>query len=224
MARTQFEQSSQHADSLFLVQLNNARQLNDSLINQISSLQKITRNQLAITSSQLDVMQKSLKEQIISDRPKISVIGNAISDTGLVIDNLFSPEITTTLQNNGRRVADSLQFIPFIVDGTISNMRTTDEKLFKQPFLEPNNNASIKYKPHFPLSSKNEFYYCFQLIYYDKQIPKEIVQSYFYKYYKSRGEADFKGCTQSEVQNLRNFINTNLAKIGINKLRQDSFQ
>ena len=70
-ADKQFKLNSRSSDSLFNVQLRYSKQLNDSLISQISELQEITSKQLIITDEQLKISKETLNDQIYSGRPKI---------------------------------------------------------------------------------------------------------------------------------------------------------
>jgi len=53
-ANDQFNRSIQHSDSIFSIQLENERILNDSLTSEIKKLQKITNTQLVITENQMN--------------------------------------------------------------------------------------------------------------------------------------------------------------------------
>lgn len=222
-ARRQFEKSSQRADSLFAIQLDNARQLNDSLINEISGLQKITASQLKITNRQLEIMQQSLKEQIYSGRPQIVVLSDALGDTNLSVNSMFSPTIKTELRNVGKRYANNVRFRPFIVDLAFSYIKVYQEEPLADSFIEPNGSHTTIYKPKFPLADKNEFYYCYEIAYDDAETHSEFVQSYFAKYYKSRGESRFYQCAQSEIVKLKEFINLLLQKNGAPLLKGNYF-
>ncbi len=219
----QFEKSSKSADSLFIVQLNATKQLNQNLINEISKLQKITGNQLNITDRQLEIMRQSLKEQILSERPKLAVVESSISDTNLVITDLFSPIISTGIHNIGKRYADSLRFRPFIIDPEMMNVKDFTKDFMAHPFLEPSGVMTLSLLPKLPPKFKSEFYFCFEISYYDASTHLIFVQSYFYKYYKSRGDHKLYKCSNAEIIKLRYLINRYLESKGDILLKEDFF-
>lgn len=90
-ADKQFQENSHSSDSLFNIQLDFSKKLNDSLINQIGLLQKLTNNQISITDRQLKVWEKIAKEEY-DRRPKLSIQKGMFGDydsTQYILDGLF---------------------------------------------------------------------------------------------------------------------------------------
>jgi hypothetical protein len=200
------------SDSLFNVQLHYSKALNDSLIFQISKLHETTSKQLAITDEQLKISSETLREQLYSGRPKIVVVEITISDTGVVIDGMFSPIIRTQYGNQGARHADSLEFRPFIVFKDLSGFRAGIIP-HESAFLEPGASRKSEFKPRIAMESRDDFFYCFEILYYDAILDKKSSQAYYWHYYKSRGTFQFLSCSDETKRQINEVINQRLRSL-----------
>jgi hypothetical protein len=213
-SNSQFEQNMQSSDSLFNYQLKYSKQLNDSLIYQISELQKITNNQLEITDKQLQVSIQTLQEEIYSRRPKIIINSNEIKDTNLIIDGeVFSPVIQTTFSNIGKRPAINFSLRAFVLYSDFSNLRMGDKHF--ENYVEPNIPKRFDFKPKFPVIYREKFYYCFEIKYYDEELKRQFYRAYYYHYYKSRNKYHFNDCDIDEVEKVRQKTNIILRNLNL---------
>jgi hypothetical protein len=199
-ADKQFELNSKSSDSLFNVQLRNSKELNESLINQIKELQNITKSQLDITDEQLGISKKTLNEQIYSGRPKIILVSVEIEDTNNIVAGVYSPKITLTLKNNGKRFALNCFTRHFTIDTNYKSVSSTPINLAENNkiTIESDNSASEYYLPKNSLINKNDFFYVFETNYYDDALRRKFKQTYFDHYYKTRGVIRFYICSNDE--------------------------
>ncbi|MGD8307105.1 MAG: hypothetical protein PVF17_10655 [Ignavibacteria bacterium] len=214
-ANEQFEKNSRSSDSLFNVQLRYSKQLNDSLINQISQLQEITNSQLKITDEQLEVSKETYRNQLYTGRPKIVLLYNFIKDTSFVFNNAFSPVISTKYTNVGNRNAVNLKSRFFVVYPDFSGIRSS--ALFPEMTgnFEPEASSTYEFKPRIPVQYKDEFYYCVEFSYYDNILKKEFYFPYYFHYYKNRNEYNFYDCEDNVKPKIKNTINNILKALDI---------
>ena len=210
-ADIQFKTNSEQSDSLFNIQLMNAKRLNDSLISQIKTLQDVSNNQMKITDEQLKVSRAIYHSQLYADRPQISIQSNEISDTNYVIDGLFSPKIITTYMNVGRRMARNLHFRPFIIYPDFVGYRPDMKKSIKEN-LDPTSGITSDFISHIPVKYKEDFYYCFDISYYDDILDQYFHNTYYYSYHRIRTKLDFYTCTVEIQLKLKSFIDINIIK------------
>lgn len=202
----QFKINSKTADSLFNMQLKHSKELNDSLINQISILQDITNKQLQITDEQLKISTENLQDQIYSGRPKIAVISNKITDTIKTLDYIFKPRIVTVFKNVGKRFANEVSIRTFTVVNNLSNIQANLDK--KESFLfEPDVKKAFQAMPEFHQKYKDDFYYCYDFIYYDKILKQEFSQSYYLRYFNPGDKYHFVYCNIDETEKIKESIN-----------------
>jgi len=211
----QFQQNMISSDSLFNLQLNHSKILNDSLIYQITELQKITNNQLKITENQLRISIQTLQEEIYSGRPKIVIQGISIADTNMVInEKIFSPLIKTQYENIGRRPAIDFVYRTFILYPDFSNARLGEKQ--SKNFVDPGRGSSVlNFTPKIPIAYKDDFYYCIEISYYDKELERKFHQAYYYHYYRSREGYDFFYCELEEANKIRGALNKILKRNNI---------
>ena len=211
-ANKQFEINSQSADSLFNVQINNEKRLNDSLIKQISDLQNITSKQLEFSEKQLNILTSTLDEEKYAGRPKFQIGKTYIQDTVVLDNKIFSPAIMTPYINVGRRFSYKTQFKSFIVYPDFSGIRGG---LIPKNIMTLESNASMinRFKPQIPIQFKDDFYYCFEIVYYDKGLNREFKQTEYYHYFKSRGKNEFNSCNDNDEKKIKNVVNAYLRKI-----------
>jgi hypothetical protein len=208
-ADKQFELNSKSSDSLFNVQLKNSKELNENLIGRIRELQNITKTQLGVNSKQLDISTNALKEQIYSGRPKVIVILDDVEDTTNVNANVYGPKIITVTKNEGSRYALNCSLRPFLL--------LKDFKIYKHGLypkvaynLEPTNPRENSFLPKFPLENKYDFYYVYDINYYDDQLKQTFRHSYYYHYYRMRNVGAFYNCKNNEKEELKKNINDEL--------------
>lgn len=211
-ADEQFQVNSITSDSLFNVQLSYSKKLNDSLILQISTLQKITNSQLQITNEQLKVSKEIYQDQLFSGRPIIVVKDFIISDTSLIQADLFSPKISTIYENVGKRSAIDVVFRPYIVYPDYSDFRASDF-FSKSSIMEPNASHTHQYKPKIDKKYKLDFFYCFEISYYDKILDKRFNQYYYQHYRRDRNEYTFFECNKDDINKLRDYFKITLKSI-----------
>ena len=212
-ANNQFERNSKSADSLFNVQLSYSKQLNDSLINQISKLQEITNNQLKITDEQLKVSKEIYADQLYSGRPKIVLISNTIKDTSFVITDTFSPIITTKYSNVGNRNALNLRIRNFIVYPDFSSIRSNAGYSKQTEIFEPEAVSETVFKPKIILKYKQDFYYCVEFTFYDFILKRKFNFPYYFHYYKNRNEFNFYSCNDYVKPKIKDTINKILGEV-----------
>lgn len=205
-ANEQFLINSNNADSLFNVQLKNSKELNDSLIRQISILQDITNKQLQITDQQLNISMEVLKDQIYSGRPKININSSKIADTIKISDDIFQLRIETDFQNIGKRNADDLTIRTFFLYNKLSTIRK-DKVPRSSQFILPEqrirNNVLLTIDKKF----MNDFYYCFDITYYDKKLEEKFSSAFYYHYYELGGIYNFYYCEKRERKIIRDILN-----------------
>lgn len=210
-ANLQFEQNSKTADSLFNLQLSYAKNLNDSLISEIGRLQEITGKQLRITDEQLRISIETLNEQIYSGRPKIIVLSDQIKDKENIKDEIFSPNIITTFKNIGKRFAESVSLRPFIVYPDFSQIR--GGALPNPHLLEPGTEHIYEFKPRINVKFRDDFYYCYEIVYFDKILKQQFKQVYYRHYYKRRRSFEFFFCKLEEEIRIKRTVNDILKTI-----------
>ncbi len=205
-ADTQFKQNSKSSDSLFNVQLNHSRELNNSLIKQIKDLQDITQKQLTITNEQLVISKETLNEQIYSSRPKIIEVSSSLLDTSNVFGDIYSPKTSTIFKNNGQRFA--LKFIvrAFVIYNDFKEVRNglTGKQ---SSIIETNGEKEFNFLPRIPVQFRYNFYYVYDISYYDDALKRTFTQSYFNHYAKIRNSYLFNDCILSEKMKLVKVVN-----------------
>lgn len=211
-ADNQFTLNSESSDRLFNIQLENSKALNDSLISQVQQLQKITERQLSITDEQLGLSKRSLKNQIASGRPKLLVLGSEVPDTS-VQNGLFAPKINTRVTNNGERYALKSSMRSFLTYGdfTVVLTRPADRETIT---YEPKSDITHTYLPKFPLKYRHDFYYVYELKYYDDALNQTFTQAYFTRYFWFRDKYEFAFCKDDEKRRLFERINAELKSKG----------
>jgi len=210
-ANRQFQINSVTSDSLFKVQLKNSKKLNDSLINQINILQEITNMQLQITEKQLKISTELLQDQIYSGRPKIVILSNKIIDTLNLSEEYFTPIVQTVYENIGDRFAINLSIRNFYISNNFTKLESNLDN--KSSFLvETNATRRNKTMPQIKNESKDDFYYCFEYIYFDNTLNQEFTQSYYFRYHKIMGIYNFYNCKNEDEIKLKEIINKWLKK------------
>ncbi|PKP29811.1 MAG: hypothetical protein CVT99_15805 [Bacteroidetes bacterium HGW-Bacteroidetes-16] len=205
-ANRQFKINSETSDSLFNLQLVKSKELNDSLINQINVLQVITNKQLQITDEQLKISVELLQDQIYSGRPKIVVISNKIIDQGNPLDSVFTPTVQTVYKNIGNRFAHNMTIRVFYISNNFTRAEANLQE--KKSFLvESNSTRSNNSMPIIDLKFKDNFYYCFEFIYYDNTLKQEFIQSYYFQYCKIMDTFSFYNCKYEDEIKLKASLN-----------------
>lgn len=80
-------------------------------------------------------------------------------------------------------------------------------------YIEPDNTKEGEFLPKFPIKYRNDFYYFYEISYYDDALKRTFKQSYFYHYHKVRNIGDFYFCKDDEKALLIKNINNELKKI-----------
>lgn len=205
-ANRQFQINSKSADSLFNIQLKNSKELNDSLINQISILQDITNKQLQITDKQLKISTELFQDQLYSGRPKIVVLSNEITDTIKTLDYTFSLRMEIIYENIGNRMANELTIRTFTLVNNFSTIQAN--RMIKESyFVEPNGIRRLISKLTMHTKYKDNFYYCYDIIYYDEILKQEFIQSYYYQYHKHADIYSFYHCNIEDEEKIRESLN-----------------
>lgn len=206
-ANWQFSENSKNSKKVYIDQLKNSKSLNDSLINQIRKLQEITNKQVKITDDQLKVSEEILLAQKYSGKPNILESDLNISDTNYRFNDLYSPTIEFKIKNVGLRYAYNIRTRNFLIYIDYSDFRIP--KSTYHNFLEPSSEKIIGFQPKIDPKYKNEFYYCFDICYYDKLLKESFYQAYYYHYFRNRNNYDFYNCDSLERMSLRKYINKN---------------
>lgn len=220
LTNIQFKENQRTSDSIFQIQINTQRQLSDSLIQQIEDLQKITSQQLKVSSKQkemtekqLEVMIKTLREEKYKGRPQIVFGLSFIKDTlKKEEERIFSPTIRTHYQNVGNRFALNTRFRAFVIYDGFKHFSSGELTGSRAETIETDAIIANEFKPTILAEFKEEFYYCFEVIYYDKGLDETFRQANYSKYYKSRGEYGFYLCKDDIKEKLKNRINLEMRK------------
>lgn len=215
-ANDQFEKNSVSSDSLFNVQLHNERQLNDSLIKQIRTLQKITNNQLEIIDEQLKISTQSYNEQLNSGRPKIVINSKTFRLLNVSSSQIHNGIIETKIENIGYRPAFKLNTRGFVVYKDLSFVIKNIDK--DEGILDPSKDRIINLYPQLNSENIQDFYYCIEISYHDRLLKKPFIQSYYYHYQTLKDELRFYNCTPEEKQEIKIRINKLLIDMNINPL------
>lgn len=208
-------------DTLFNIQLEAAKSLNNSLILQIQSLQEITSQQLEVSSKQsniikkqLDILEAGLDEQENTNKPNIRLFRTEITNS--IFDeerNLFSPTISTRYDNTGKRVAYDLKFRAFVVYGHRITAAPPSELISDN--IEPDGGGVNSFTTPIWGQYKNDFYHCFELSYFDKVLNGYIEDVTYQHYFKNNGRIAFYTCLEDEKLKLKKAINDRLSKMGM---------
>lgn len=207
----QFAKNSKSSDTLFQMQLKHAKEMNDSLIKQISRLQLITKNQLDVSNKQLNTTKETLKDQIMINAPEIALKGIEISDTGRVINNKFSPRLEIYFTNQGRRTAYRTVVRTFVLPEDMSEVRfaQTPETILTVQKDDPNSQAIL---PKLDLKSKKHFYVCIEFVYFDVLTNKLYTNPIVKEYKKMRNEYEFAEASIPVKEKIFTIINDFLTK------------
>ena len=203
----QFEQNSKYSDRVFNIQLKSSKELGDSLISQIKGLQNITSKQLKITDQQLKISTETLSEQLYENRPKVIVSSIEIIDTNLYIEYKFSPLIKIGVKNIGKRTALKTHLRQFIIYSDFSGIRHHNYFPMTSIDIQPENSYVSTFKPKINYIQKDEFYFCFEINYYDEKLNKKFSMPYYYFYHQDRGEYTYSVCDDSTKNILQKKIN-----------------
>jgi hypothetical protein len=206
----QLSSSSRLSDSLFSAQLKYSKALNDSLLNEIGELQKVTRMQLHITDMQLQTARESLNERLFADRPKLTLVSIKLDDSSTTAAT-FSPEVSITLRNTGERTATKVSMRPFVMFTDFSGHR---QGVYPEPTqdVEPERDVVKHFSPKMPSKHRADFYFYFELSYYDVALKRTYVQTQFYRYGTIGDKSDFRTCGSDEKKMLLERTNEILVK------------
>ncbi len=140
------------------------------------------------------------------------VLTNGIKDSITIDSNQFNPRILTIFKNIGVRYAENLLIRPFIVYNDFSDIRGGILP-YKSRLVDPNVEMTFAFTPKIDFKEKDNFYYCYEVIYYDRLLNKEFRQAYYYHYYKSRGKYTFNTTSNDDEERIRTTINKKLKLI-----------
>lgn len=204
----QFDENSKSSDKLFNVQLKNSRELNDSLIAQIKSLQSITNKQLKITDEQLIISKLNYSEQTLLGRPRISIEDIKIEDTVSTTLKTITYKITYSYKNSGYRTALNLANRTFLTETDTVDYH---QAKLKSISLEPMQSYRSEYVTSIKIKDSENFYILIEFSFYDEFTKRELVNFYYFHYNNHFGENDFYFCKDYEITSLRDFINRQLS-------------
>ncbi|MFW5804030.1 MAG: hypothetical protein ACOCWG_02245 [bacterium] len=185
-----------------------ARNTLKSSNNQFNINSKTDSIHLQITNLLLEETKSLLFENMFSERPIISVYNNYIVNSYMK-DGKYLPLIETNALNSGKRYATDVSFRCFVIYNNFRAIRTNTIKM--EP-IGPNHPRNFKFKPVIDLSSKEDFYYCYEIIYKDDNIDSIFVQPYYTHFKKDRGTFVFEGCTEYEVSRIDSLLNNILVE------------
>jgi hypothetical protein len=212
----QFNINMHSSDSLFNVQLRNAKALNDSIVNEIKKLQSITNNQLKITKDQLLFSNAAYKEKLFAERPILVVPAIELDTSTVNVDGTFSPIITCQIENNGGRIAYNCNFQWYVVYKDFSGYR---KRLNENTVvnLSPKVPILSESTPKIDLKQKNSFYFCFKIDYYDSLMDMKCKLIEYHHYdsnYRTSSNERSKlfNCDVSERKKLKSYLNDLMKK------------
>jgi hypothetical protein len=210
-ADEQFKNNKKSSDSLFRVQLNNERDLNDSIVSEIKKLQSITKDQLLISK-------ETMKEKIFSGRPQITSTAIEIDTTKQYNDKLFTPIITFNMTNVGGRTAYNLNTQVYTIYTDLSDIRY-DDKYNALHNLEPSGSITNENKPKIDIKQKSDFFYCYKVSYYDSMMSRTFKLTSYLRYNSmvrttdKLGQNRFIYCSDLEKKNLREYLNNKMKEL-----------
>jgi hypothetical protein len=209
----QFRETAQSSDTLAALQLRNARELNDSLISQVKTLQGITNSQIAITSEQLLVSREIYRDQLYSGRPILAADGPALSDTNLVMNNKFAPKLTASFLNTGLREAKDVRCRLYCVPSDFAEIRWNGaDSAGRSMTVSPKVTANFAFTPKIDVRFREDFFLVVEIRYYDGILKRYFCNSMFYQYKKFRNDFGFFACENPDKAKLQEIVTDFLKK------------
>ncbi len=211
----QFEENRIASDSLFHTQLKHAEKLNDSLISELNKIQAINKqqsliaeNQLLSSQQQLDLSQQSLSDYLADTKPEMTYRYSKIINRDTINGNKIKLSIRNFFKNTGERDALNIEMRHAIIHNKKSSSNIfidTDMNLFSA-----NSSVYSNFYPEMFLSESEDFFYWFQIIYYDKRLDNYINRSYYLHYRKTTQGSDFFYADEAQKDDIRKIIDSKL--------------
>lgn len=231
VSNVQFEKNSRDSDSLFKVQLQQAydlnkshiennKKLNDSLINELEEIQNIntiqgtaTNNLLKATQKQYELTDQSLQDYIYETRPKFKLGANKVEIIDSVTESLVRISIIRNITNTGNRDATESEFRHLFID---KNNKPIDFDINNtQNIFQPNQTSIIIYKPLIFTKESEEFFYWFQIRFYDERRDEYFDRSYYYHYHEDVQGKVFYTPSIKNQKILRTIVDAELKTRGL---------
>jgi len=229
----QFEENRKASDSLFRVQLSQAKQLNDLLIsnsNKLNSLQivelnkiqeinsdltKSAENQLNTSKENLDLTKQSLNDYVFETRANLALGKSKIFITDTLDSGNLKAVITESVSNTGKRIAKNFEIRQLIVynNGEIGELARgggVNEVL-------PNEPKESSYPFTITKKEYENFFYWVQLRYYDERLDEFYDRSKYFHYYKTDKGYDFYYVKPEQKNTLRKIIDKELNSKGLSQ-------
>lgn len=230
----QFEENRKASDSLFEVQLINAKQLNELLISnaeklsssQIVELNKIqsintnltisAKNQLETTKENLKLTEQSLDDYIIETRPNIIMGKTKVSDIDSILKEdsrvLKNKTIIENFSNNGKRIADNFELRRAVFYDNKIQFFSTSTTIKK---VLPNESKFSSMVINLENIYSEDFYYWYQIRYYDERLNSWEDRSRYFHYNRRANGLDFYDLDEKRILGLRKFIDEKLEELNL---------
>jgi len=189
---------------MFNLQMNQSRQLNDSLLRQLKGIQKTTGEQSEITNHQLE-------QEIYAGIPIMTPQKPLLSDTQ-AYNNMFHPTVWFPYINFGKRPALNLSMNIFIVNEKITRSDTVPSAYSETDHIEPSQGFTNSIKSSIPISIGDTFYSVVQMKYKDGPTKKEFHSTFFFEWVYENGNYIHYLCNNNQKKKLFSFLNTIYAK------------
>jgi hypothetical protein len=215
-----FQTQLKHAENLNQLQIRNAQILNDSLISELNKIQDINKqqslaadNQLLSSQQQLKLTKQSLTDYLADTKPDLTLGKTEIVNRDTISYNKIKLSIRNFFTNTGKRDALNVETRNAIIHNNkgVSDVSiNTDMSLFTA-----NSSAESNFYPEMSLSESEDFFYWFQVIYYDKRLDEYTDRSYYFHYFKSAKGFDFYYVNDIQKKVIQKIIDTELKKKGL---------
>lgn len=215
-----FQTQLKHAENLNQLQIKNAQILNDSLISELNKIQDINKqqslaaeNQLLSSQQQFELSKQSLSDYLADTKPDLTLGKTEIVSRDTINDNKIKLSIIKFFTNTGKREALNVEIRNAIIHnnrGVSDVLINTDMSLFTA-----NSSAESNFYPEMLLSESEDFFYWFQVIYYDKRLDKYTDRSYYFHYYKSVKGFDFYYVNDIQKKAIQKIVDSELKRKGL---------
>jgi len=165
------------------------------------------KNQSDLTSTQIDITERLLRDQINSGAPQIIVKTATIKDKNFKIEEKYATFIDLEFRNSGNRNAYNVlaRFYALTEDfkAVYEEIGYAGDKYFIGTNQE--NGYFITFKFNTQVTS---FYFCYEITYIDKLTGKKDGYTVFNLLKNNHGQDMFEGCSNQLSNKLRNLINS----------------
>lgn len=215
----QFERNRIDSEELYNAQSKQAQSLNNSLIQELTEIQKVNRDQNLITEKlliavdkQLELSKQSLNDYIVGTRAYLAMGTIEITNIDTLSSDSVYIKITNTLFNQGKRNAEKIESRHIII---YRNAKFSEVKVRKSPFMPIEDKRELHFSIRMPIKEIENFYYWIQIRYYDEKLKQFFDNSYYYNYYKVAGTFNFYFANDNILNIMRKIVDRELERKGL---------